>query len=66
MAFASLAFGYGVMTAATNMAALFPSVVIRSLGSSVMWIYSTLLLQFRVPNHIQGAPLAAEPLNPKP
>lgn len=52
----SLAVGYVCMTAATNIWLLLPSVVLRSLGSATLWIYSTLLLQFRVPNEIQGEP----------
>jgi len=53
-----LALGYVLMTAARSIAFLLPSVVIRSLGSAALWIYSTLILQFRVPNDIQGAILA--------
>lgn len=42
------------MTAAGSIWVLLPSVTVRSLGSAALWIYSTLLLQFRVPNEIQG------------
>ena len=43
------------MAAAPSAAFLLPAVVIRSLGAAVLWVYSTLLLQYRVDNRIQGA-----------
>lgn len=46
--------GYLLMTAAPSTSFLLPAVVIRSLGSATLWVYSTLLLQYRVENRIQG------------
>ena len=36
------------------------STMLRSLGSSVLWVYSTLLLQLRVPDGLLGRMLALE------
>lgn len=53
-AFGSLMVGYVLMTAAPSIAFLLPAVVVRSLGAATLWVYSTLLLQYRVENRIQG------------
>ena len=34
--------------------------VVRSCGSSIVWVYSTLLIQLRVPNELQGRMMALE------
>ena len=47
--------GYALMMIAPGIAALLPAVVVRSLGAATLWVYSTLLLQYRVENRIQGA-----------
>lgn len=54
LAYALMAAGFGIMSRAGSMRTLFPAVMLRSVGSAAMWVYSTLLLQFRVPNAIQG------------
>ncbi len=53
-AFGTLAAGYALMTAAPGLATLLPAVIVRSLGAATLWVYSTLLLQYRVENRIQG------------
>ena len=55
MAFGTLAVGYVLMTVAPGIVTLLPAVVVRSLGAATLWVYSTLLLQYRVENRIQGA-----------
>ena len=52
--------GYLLMAAAPNIWALYPATVVRSCGSSVVWVYSTLLIQLRVPNQLQGRMMALE------
>ena len=52
--------GYLLMSAAPNIWALIPSTIVRSVGSSVVWVYSTLLIQLRVPNQLQGRMMALE------
>ncbi|KAK9906732.1 hypothetical protein WJX75_007016 [Coccomyxa subellipsoidea] len=52
--------GYLLMSAAPNIWALIPSTIVRSMGSSVVWVYSTLLIQLRVPNQLQGRMMALE------
>ena len=34
--------------------------VVRSCGGSTVWVYSTLLIQLRVPNELQGRMMALE------
>lgn len=48
------------MAAAPNIWALYPATVVRSCGSSVVWVYSTLLIQLRVPNQLLGRMMALE------
>ena len=36
------------------------SIMVRSFGSAVMWVYSTLLIQLRVPDDLLGRMLALE------
>lgn len=52
--------GYLLMSAAPNIWALIPSTIVRSCGSSIVWVYSTLLIQLRVPNELQGRMMALE------
>ena len=52
--------GYMLMSAAPNIWLLIPSTVVRSCGSSIVWVYSTLLIQVRVPNQLQGRMMALE------
>jgi len=52
--------GYMLMAAAPNIWLLIPSTAVRSCGSSVVWVYSTLLIQLRVPNQLQGRIMALE------
>jgi hypothetical protein len=54
LAFGTLMVGYALMTVAPGIVALLPAVVVRSLGAATLWVYSTLLLQYRVENRIQG------------
>ena len=54
MAFGTLAVGYALMTIAPGIWTLIPAVIVRSLGAATLWVYSTLLLQYRVENRIQG------------
>ena len=54
MAFGTLMVGYALMACAPGIVALLPAVVVRSLGAATLWVYSTLLLQYRVENRIQG------------
>ncbi len=53
-AFGTLAVGYTLMTVAPGLVTLLPAVIVRSLGAATLWVYSTLLLQYRVENRIQG------------
>jgi hypothetical protein len=46
--------GYLLMTLTPNIYLLLVATVVRSLGSASLWIYSTLLLQIRVENELQG------------
>lgn len=52
--------GYLLMSLAPNIWALVPATIVRSMGSSVVWVYSTLLIQLRVPNQLQGRMMALE------
>ena len=52
--------GYLLMAAAPSIWLLLPSTVVRSCGSSIVWVYSTLLIQLRVPNQLQGRMMALE------
>ena len=52
--------GYLLMSAAPNIWLLIPSTIVRSCGSSIVWVYSTLLIQLRVPNQLQGRMMALE------
>ena len=55
-----LLLGYLGLSIAPNVFFILGSIVVRSVGSSVLWIYSTLLLQLRVPNSLQGRIFALE------
>ena len=58
--FAMFFAGYLLMSAAPNIWLLIPSTIVRSCGSSIVWVYSTLLIQLRVPNQLQGRMMALE------
>ena len=60
MSFVMFFLGYMLMAAAPNIWLLIPSTIVRSCGSSVVWVYSTLLIQLRVPNQLQGRIMALE------
>ena len=53
-------FGYLLLVIAADIKLLLLSTAIRSAGSAVLWIYSTLMLQFAVPNDLLGRVLALE------
>ncbi len=59
-AFATLLAGYVAMAAAPTIAFLVPSVVLKSTGSSVLWVYSTLLLQLEADPAFQVRAAASE------
>jgi hypothetical protein len=46
--------GLTLMLAAPNLALLLASTLVRSAGSATLWVYSTLLMQQRVPNQLLG------------
>ena len=52
--------GYILMAFAPNIWLLAPAIAVRSMGSSCIWVYSTLLLQLAVPNRLQGRIFALE------
>ena len=52
--------GYIGMTMASNVYWMCLSIMVKSFGSSVMWVYSTLLLQLRVPDAMLGRMMALE------
>ena len=52
--------GYLLLIVANNIALLLLSTAIRSAGSAVLWIYSTLMLQYLVPNQLLGRVMALE------
>lgn len=52
--------GYLLLIVANNIALLLMSTAIRSAGSAVLWIYSTLMLQYLVPNQLLGRIMALE------
>lgn len=58
--FSFLAFGYVGMAASKYVVPMCLSIMCRSFGSSVLWVYSTLLLQLRVPDKLLGRMLALE------
>ncbi|KAK9830078.1 hypothetical protein WJX72_009631 [[Myrmecia] bisecta] len=58
--FACFMLGYLLMMTAPSIAYVMLSTVLRSAGSSTIWVYSTLLLQLRVPNELQGRIMALE------
>ena len=58
--FLSFLLGYLLMAVAPNIWLLLPATLVRSCGSSVVWISSTLLIQMRVPNELQGRAMALE------
>ena len=60
VSFSMFLVGYLLMAAAPNIWALLPSTVVRSCGSSILWVYSTLLLQQRIPNQLLGRMMALE------
>lgn len=58
--FYCLTVGYLLLIVAVDIKLLLLSTAIRSAGSAVLWIYSTLMLQFAVPNQLLGRVLALE------
>ena len=48
------------LTLATNVWVVILSTMVRSVGSATLWVYSTLMLQVRVPNALQGRMFALE------
>ena len=52
--------GYLLLIVADNISLLLMSTAIRSAGSAVLWIYSTLMLQYLVPNQLLGRVMALE------
>ena len=58
-ALALLFIGYLMMVLAPNILLVLLSTMVRSCGSAVVWVYSTLLLQIRVPNQMLGRMMAA-------
>ncbi len=59
-AYGLLFVGYLLMVLAPNIALVLLSTMVRSCGSAVVWVYSTLLLQIRVPNQMLGRMMAVE------
>ena len=59
-AFVLLFLGAALMTAARSLVLVLGATFVRAIGSSTLWIYSTLLLQLRCPNAILGRVSAAE------
>ncbi|GAB4816866.1 hypothetical protein N2152v2_003912 [Parachlorella kessleri] len=58
--FAFMFVGFVIMLVASNISLLLLSTFVRSIGSATLWLYSTLLLQLRVPNAILGRMSAVE------
>ena len=52
--------GYLLLILANDISLLLMSTAIRSAGSAVLWIYSTLMLQYLVPNQLLGRVMALE------
>ena len=52
--------GYLLLIVASNISLLLLSTAIRSAGSAVLWIYSTLMLQYLVPSQLLGRVMALE------
>ena len=48
------------MIIAPNILMVLVATALRSAGSAGLWIYSTLMLQLQVPNHLLGRILALE------
>ncbi|KDD75234.1 hypothetical protein H632_c794p1 [Helicosporidium sp. ATCC 50920] len=57
---ACLAVGYWAMLQATNVYTMILAQTVRAMGSAVLWIDSSLLLQLRVPNAVLGRVAALE------
>ena len=58
--FALMALAWLGLTLASNVWVVLASTIVRSVGSAVVWVYSTLALQVRVPNALQGRIFALE------
>ncbi len=52
--------GYLLLVFAADIKLLLVSTVVRSAGSAVLWIYSTLMLQYIVPNQLLERVMALE------
>lgn len=59
-AFFLLFIGAVLMSLATTLQLVLLSTFVRAIGSSTLWIYSTLLLQLRCPNNVLGRVVAVE------
>ena len=55
-----LMFGFFGIAMSHNVVTMCISIMVRSFGSSVLWVYSTLLIQLRVPDRLLGRVLAME------
>lgn len=60
LCFVFLFSGYCGLAASPEVVTTCLSTMLRSFGSSVLWVYSTLLLQLRVPDGLLGRMLALE------
>lgn len=60
VAFIEMCASYAIMGAASSISAVLAATILRTLGSSVVWIYSTLLMQLTVPSDLQGRVFATE------
>jgi predicted MFS family arabinose efflux permease len=52
--------GYFLLMISEHIVLVLVATAVRSMGSSCMWIYSTLILQLQVPNALLGRILALE------
>jgi MFS family permease len=59
-AFAHMAFSYLIMAVATDVYVVLLATIIRTIGASVLYIYSTLLVQLSFPGPMQGRVFAIE------
>jgi hypothetical protein len=60
IAFVQIGLSYVIMFNSESIWLIFASTAIRTMGSSVVWIYSTLLLQRQVESQFQGRVFAVE------
>ena len=60
LSFVLMGVAWLALTFAPNIYVVLLSTISRSFGSSAIWVYSTLMLQLRVPNALLGRILAVE------